>query len=218
MPIVKIRRGKKVNLPTLNVGELAFTLDTNELFIGGEDTNIQFAKQVDVESKVGVDKFSIIHNEDGSFRTGIINDADVSNSANIQASKLAIRKNYKKKSIANPSPEANKDGVVNNLTPVNGFSALVPMAMDIVFGGTFSNETVTAKIVITYSDSTTLTVARTATSTETVTVNQTVSFTSTDMMELIKDEVYITKVAVSSQSNIDKSAATVILNHYGLYL
>lgn len=205
-------------MPTLNVGELALTLDTNELFIGGEDSNIQFAKQVDVESKVGVEAFSVMHKKDGRLRTGVIVDADVSNSASIQANKLAIRKNYKKHSTANPSPLANIEGVVNCLIPVDGFSSLMPMAMDIVFGGTFNNETITAKIVITYSDSTTLTVARTATSTDTVTVNQTVSFTSTDMMELIKDGVYITKVAVSSQSNIDSSTATVILNHYGLYL
>ena len=38
---LKVRRGTKANLPTLNSGEFGFTTDTNELFIGNGATNCQ---------------------------------------------------------------------------------------------------------------------------------------------------------------------------------
>jgi hypothetical protein len=46
---IQIKRGLKGNLPILDAGEPAFTTDTKEFFIGDGSTNIEFAKQVDLE-------------------------------------------------------------------------------------------------------------------------------------------------------------------------
>lgn len=45
---IKLKRGIKPNLPVLDEGMPAFTTDTEELFVGSKDGNIQFAKQTDV--------------------------------------------------------------------------------------------------------------------------------------------------------------------------
>ena len=37
---IKIRRGLKVNLPTLEEGELGFCTDTGELYIGTSEGNV----------------------------------------------------------------------------------------------------------------------------------------------------------------------------------
>lgn len=46
---IQIKRGLKGNLPILDAGEPAFTTDTKEFFIGDGSTNIEFAKQADLE-------------------------------------------------------------------------------------------------------------------------------------------------------------------------
>lgn len=46
---IQFKRGIKANLPTLNVGEPAFTTDTNEFFIGNGINNIEFAKKSDIQ-------------------------------------------------------------------------------------------------------------------------------------------------------------------------
>ncbi|WP_459480256.1 hyaluronate lyase N-terminal domain-containing protein [Clostridium saccharoperbutylacetonicum] len=46
---IQIKRGLKANLPLLDVGEPAFTTDTKEFFIGDGISNINFAKQSDLE-------------------------------------------------------------------------------------------------------------------------------------------------------------------------
>lgn len=46
---IQIKRGIKTNLPVLDVGEPAFTTDTQEFFIGDGSSNIQIAKQSDLE-------------------------------------------------------------------------------------------------------------------------------------------------------------------------
>lgn len=50
MPKIEFKRGTKDKLPTLAVGEPAFTTDTKEFFIGSDEGNIEFAKQSDLES------------------------------------------------------------------------------------------------------------------------------------------------------------------------
>ena len=47
---IKVRRGTKANLPILNQGELAFTTDTNELFIGDGTTNHEILVGVAISS------------------------------------------------------------------------------------------------------------------------------------------------------------------------
>lgn len=45
-----LKQGQESNIPTLNVGEPAFTTDKDNLFIGSSSGNIQFAKQKDVDT------------------------------------------------------------------------------------------------------------------------------------------------------------------------
>ncbi|AUO79637.1 hypothetical protein BSP10_234 [Bacillus phage BSP10] len=47
---IKLRRGQEADLPTLDEGEPALTLDTNKFFIGGTTGNIQLAGQKDLET------------------------------------------------------------------------------------------------------------------------------------------------------------------------
>jgi hypothetical protein len=49
MPKIEFKRGTKDKLPTLDVGEPAFTTDTKEFFIGSDEGNIEFAKQSDLD-------------------------------------------------------------------------------------------------------------------------------------------------------------------------
>ncbi|OOM69664.1 hypothetical protein [Clostridium sp. BL-8] len=46
---IQIKRGLKANLPILDAGEPAFTTDTKEFFVGDGKSNIEFAKQADLE-------------------------------------------------------------------------------------------------------------------------------------------------------------------------
>lgn len=50
MPKIEFKRGTKDKLPTLAVGEPAFTTDTKEFFIGSDEGNIEFAKQNDLNT------------------------------------------------------------------------------------------------------------------------------------------------------------------------
>lgn len=158
------------------------------------------------------DEFSLKHNNDGSFKAGIITTADISPTLAILGTQLANHQNYRKSSIANPSATAATNGTAVVLTPPTGYVSMVPMACDVVFAGTFGAETVTANITVTFSDNTTASVTKTATAVGTA------SLTNSDLMTLSKDAVYIEQISVVSQSTIASSAVTVTLNHYGLYL
>jgi hypothetical protein len=163
-----------------------------------------------IQKPVRWDEFSLKHNNDGTFKG--IGNADISTTAGIVASKLAIQKNYKKSSVANPSATANTDGTVVDLLPATGYVALSPLFFNVVFGGTFGTETVTATITVTFSDTTTASITKTATAATTT------PLTGTDLMGLIKDGVYINKISVKSKSSIASSTATVTFSHAGLYL
>ena len=159
------------------------------------------------------DEFSQKHNNDGSFKAGIIQDEDINSSASIKATKLAIQKNYKKSSLASPSATANTDGSVISLTPPSGYAAINPMAVSIVFGGTFVGaESVTAKVIATYSDNTSATVTKVSTAVEAI------PFANSDIMDLFKEDTYIKQLDVKSKSNTANSTVTVTFNHCGFYL
>jgi hypothetical protein len=143
---------------------------------------------------------------------GLLTDSDIDTNAGIKASKLAIQKLYKKSQSANPSAIADTNGTVVDTAPVTGYVSLIPQAIDVVFGGTFGTETVTADITVTFSDATTAIVTKTATATGTT------SLTNTDLMTLAKDGVFINKISVKSKSSIADSTATATFNHYGIYL
>lgn len=138
--------------------------------------------------------------------------SEISSTAGITSNKLAIQQNYKKSSIASPSATANTAGTTVSATPVTNYVSMFPQGIDVVFGGTFGTETVTATVKVTYGDVTT------ATATKTATAVGTSSFTNTDLMSLIKDATYIKQIDVYSQSTIASSASTITFNHCGFYL
>jgi molybdenum cofactor biosynthesis enzyme len=158
------------------------------------------------------DEFSLKHNSDGSFKAGIIQNIDINDNAGIKASKLAIHNNYKKSVTANPSTTANTNGTMVTLIPSTGYLSLNPLGVDVVFGGTFGTETVTATIKVTFGDLTTATLEKTATAVGTTSLN------NTDLMQLIKDGTYIKQIDVYSKSSIASSAVAVTFNHFGFYL
>jgi hypothetical protein len=47
---IQVKRGVKANLPTLSVGEPAFTTDTKQVFVGDGTTNVELAKQTDLNT------------------------------------------------------------------------------------------------------------------------------------------------------------------------
>lgn len=162
---------------------------------------------------VRYDEFSLKHNNDGSFKSGIITNTDINTAAGIAATKLSIQKNYKKNSLAGPSATANTNGSTVTLTPVSGYAAIHPMAVEVVFGGTFVGaESVTATVTVTYSDNTSVSATKTATAV------QAMAFSNSDLMALIKDGNFIKQLDVKSQSNTSSSAVTVTFNHCGFYL
>lgn len=202
MTVTNLANGQQVNLASVLNTKLEKPVLQSEMGLDAQASAAGMA--------VRWNEFSNKHNNDGSFK-GIV-DGDISNSAGVKASKLAIRQLYKKSSLANPSATSSTYGTAVTLAPVTGYSSLVPIAIDCVFGGTFGSETVTAEVTVTYSDSTTASVTKTATATGTT------SFTNSDIMSLMKDGVYITQIAVQSQSTIASTTATVTFNHAGFYL
>ena len=175
---------------------------------------------------VRYDEFSVKHNNDGTFKGVDQEDMNLTNQATANSKPIRYDEftkrhnndgtikqiNYKKSSIANPSATANAYGTAVTLTPLTNYTGIYPMAIDIVFGGTFGSETVTAQFTVTYSDSTTALITKTATATGTV------SLTNSELMSLIKDGVYITQTSMQSKSTITSSAVTTTFNRAGIYL
>lgn len=50
---LQIKRGTKINLPTLSAGEFGLTTDTDELYIGNGASNIQLVTEDWVTTSVG---------------------------------------------------------------------------------------------------------------------------------------------------------------------
>jgi len=220
MTVTNLAVAQQINLATVLNTKLEAPLLQSEM---GLDVAATATKQA-----VRWDEFTVKHDNAGNFKVGIINQADVALTTSATATQKPIRwdeftkrhnndgtikqLNYKKSSIANPSATAATNGTVVDLLLATNYSALNPMAVDVVFGGTFGTETVTADITVTYSDTTTATVTKTATAIGTT------AFANSDLMSLIKDGVYINKISVKSKSSIASSTATVTFNHFGFYL
>lgn len=212
--------GEQVNLATVLNGKLEAPILQSEMGLDAQATATGKA--------VRWDEFSVKHNNDGSFKTGAINQADVALTTQATATQKPVRwdewtkrhndtgtikqQMYKKSQASNPSATIDTYGAAVTNTPATNFTAILPLGVDIVFGGTFGAETVTAQIVVTYSDATTATLTKTAVATGTTTL------TATDLMGLVKDGVYITQSSFNSKSSIASSTATVTFNRYGLYI
>lgn len=204
MTVTNLATGQSINLASTLNTKLEKPLLQSEM---GLDAAASAAGQA-----VRWDEFSVKHNNNGTFKTGIIADGDISGTAAIQSSKIASQKMYNKSNASNPSATASTYGTAVAFTPPTGFAALMPIGMNIVFGGTFGAETVTANVTVTYSDSTTASITKTATAVGTTTLS------TTDFLSLAKDGVYINNISVKSLSTIASSAATVTFNQYGFYL
>lgn len=178
---------------------------------------------------VRYDEFSQKHNNDGTFKTGAINQADINLTSSATATGKPVRRDefsarhndtgtvkqmmFNKSGTANPSATVNTPGTATTNTPVANYTALATLGVNLVFGGTFGgSETVTVTKTVTYSDSTTATLTKTATATGTTTLS------TTDFLALVKDGLYITQSSWTSQSNIASSAVTVTVNRYGFYM
>jgi hypothetical protein len=55
---IQVKRGNSVNLPLLDIGEPAFTTDTERFFVGSQSGNVEFAKKNDID--VGLSSLSKI--------------------------------------------------------------------------------------------------------------------------------------------------------------
>lgn len=218
MTITNHAVGEQINLATVLNTKLEKPILQSEMGLDAQATS--------TGQSVRWDEFSLKHNNDGSFKG--IDQADIKLTASATATQKPVRYDewskrhnndgtlkqiiYKKSIASNPSATANTYGTAVDYSVTANYSSLLPHAVDVVFGGTFGTETVTAQIVVTYSDATTTNITKTATAAGTT------SLTSSDIMSLIKDGVNITKLSVSSQSTIASSTATVTFNHYGIQL
>jgi len=109
----------------------------------------------------------------------------------------------------NPSATLGTYGTAQNVTPDPGATELIPLSLDIVFGGTFGSETATVQIVSNFSDGTN------ASQTFTATATGTTALTNAQLRSLCKDGVSISSLAISSKSTIASSAVTVAINAHG---
>lgn len=110
-----------------------------------------------------------------------------------------------------PSATANTDGTGVTMSPSTGENGFGLLGLgQVVFGGTFGSETVTATFTVTFSDATTATVTVTATATGTT------ALTAANLLGLHKDNVYIKNVVVKAKSTISSSAATATATLLGV--
>jgi hypothetical protein len=94
-------------------------------------------------------------------------------------------------------------GALSTVSPDSGFSGILPLAVAIVWGGTFGSETATAQIVVTYSDNSTDTLTLGG-----VTTTQTQSLTDGQRFSLLKDGVSITKIQVQAKTTASSTSVT----------
>jgi len=77
MDILKVKRGTKIALPVLQVGEPGFCTDTNELFIGGESGNVNivsdvFLNWIILKTPDGTKKYKLSIDNNGNIITTLL--------------------------------------------------------------------------------------------------------------------------------------------------
>ena len=110
-----------------------------------------------------------------------------------------------------PDATAGTYGTAKDILPEAGFSSFVPLSFDLVFGGTFGTETVTAQLVITYTDGSTQTITSytaTAVGTTSLTIDQLRGLFATGKF------VGIASIAVATSSTLASSATTLAINSH----
>ena len=112
-----------------------------------------------------------------------------------------------------PSATLNTLGAAKTLSPDTGSTSLIPLSMDLIFGGTFGSETLTVNIVVAYSDGSTPTTITSFTATGTGTT----SLTLAQLRGLFVDGKSIASIAFSCKSSLSagSSAATLEVKSHG---
>ena len=87
---------------------------------------------------------------------------------------------------------------------------IVPLSIDMVIGGTVGTETLIIQVEVTFSDTLTAIV------THSFTALGTYQLTTAEIESLLKDGVYITQIAVASQTSATSTTATTTANIYAL--
>jgi hypothetical protein len=101
-------------------------------------------------------------------------------------------------------------GTASVISADSGFAAMVPLSGLITFTGTISSETITARILATFDDGSTVSVTKTATQTGTTELG------SADLRTLAKDGLNTVSLSIAAQSNGSASAALVNYSMHGL--
>lgn len=118
----------------------------------------------------------------------------------------------KKSASPTVAPSGTTPTEVNVLPLDANHFQVIPIGGSITGGGTFgTNETVTVTIIAHYSDGTTGSITKTLTSATTV------DLTLSDIVNLIKDGVYIVSVGAKAQSSLTATSATVTVTLAGMY-
>jgi hypothetical protein len=198
-----IEANQKFNPRTVLNSKLESVTKQSEVNMGSAATSTgQLVRQ---------DEFAIEHNNDGTHKDGIVDNAAIASNAGIYATKIANHRAYKKSTGITPSATANTYGTGIDLTLASNFAMIAPQGCDIVFGGTFNSETVTVQMTVTYNDSTT------AVFTYTGNAASTRSLTNSELMNMEADGLFITKITTKAMSTIANTTATVTVNRYGYF-
>jgi len=128
---------------------------------------------------------------------------------NVLADSVTSKNPLLKKSV---SPTVAGSGATpTEVVVLENIYQVIPIGGSITGGGTFgTNETVTVTITAYYSDGTTGSITKSLTSATTI------DLTLADIVDLIKDGVYITKITAKAQSSLTATSATVTVTLAGM--
>jgi hypothetical protein len=113
-----------------------------------------------------------------------------------------------------PSATLNTYGPATILSPTADYASVKPLSCDLIFGGTFGSETLTVKIIVTFSDGTTQT-----TTSFTATGTGTTAFTNAQLRSTFyKNGVTISSISFSCASSLaaGSSIATLEVKSHGI--
>jgi len=111
-----------------------------------------------------------------------------------------------------PSATSGTYGTAKTLSSDSGAASLIPLSMDLIFGGTFAGggETITVQLVVTYNDGTTTTVTS-----FTATATGTTALTNAQLRGLFSDGKSIASIAINCKSSVNTSTATLEVKSHG---
>lgn len=113
---------------------------------------------------------------------------------------------------ANPTPGTGGSyGTPVDIDPAPNKSIIL-LYIKLVWGGTFgTDETVTIRVTVRFSDNTTASITKSATAPGTIWVED-----ASDLTALMKDGVYVNRVSIDSSSNLSSTTVTTSATIYGI--